>query len=432
MIRKFYSPLILLICSVNVLLADIVYVANSTGNSITAFDSLTNQVTTITDPTFNSLNTPFIPAVTPDGKLCFVSNGGISATYVTVIDTETNSVIAAINVGSASNGIAISPDGQIALVVLGGSVQIIDIPSLMSTTSVYDPDVTFLASELAVFTPDGKKAYVSNAASGSGYGSVSVIDMTMSPPTVVFDITDSSFVIPGGLNVTPDGTKLYVANYFSDELTVVNASNDQVLTTVTVGTSPTAVVFSSDGKTGFSSNLESNTISVFDTETNLVTRTIPLGADWYPKSIAISYNSTLYVDNSTANAIGFLPSSANAVTGSFPTGIFPGGIAIKSIYFSPTDVSKCQEKNVFLTQTDYVNILTWSAPTAAQAVSYNIYRDAALTDLAGSVSANGPLEFFDHNRVKGQVYTYYVVSVSENGTFSLPAQMTVSQKCSRN
>ena len=57
---------------------------------------------------------------------------------------------------------------------------------------------------------------------------------------------------------------------------------------------------------------------------------------------------------------------------------------------------------------------------------YRIYRDAALTDLASTVSANGPLQFEDHRRKKNTTYTYYIVSEEQNGSQSVPSIITVA------
>ncbi|HLF66891.1 MAG TPA: hypothetical protein VI522_04665, partial [Gammaproteobacteria bacterium] len=89
----------------------------------------------------------------------------------------------------------------------------------------------------------------------------------------------------------------------------------------------------------------------------------------------------------------------------------------------------CKTENVFLTQRDLVNRLTWSASGPSLPVSYSIYRDAALTELVAIVPATGPLQFFDHNRVPNVVYTYYLVGTNAVGTTSMPVAVTVTQNC---
>ena len=53
-------------------------------------------------------------AVSPDGTRAYVTNLGSGT--VSVIDTDTNTVIATITVGSGPAGVAVSPDGTRAYV----------------------------------------------------------------------------------------------------------------------------------------------------------------------------------------------------------------------------------------------------------------------------------------------------------------------------
>jgi hypothetical protein len=85
---------------------------------------------------------------------------------------------------------------------------------------------------------------------------------------------------------------------------------------------------------------------------------------------------------------------------------------------------------VFLLQTDYINNITWTAPTTGTTpAAYAIYRDATLTQLVSIVPANGPLQYYDHDRNPNVTYTYYIVSVDANGNQSAPVSVTVTQNC---
>lgn len=70
-------------------------------------------------------------------------------------------------------------------------------------------------------------------------------------------------------------------------------------------------------------------------------------------------------------------------------------------------------ENRSVLQRELFNIIRWTAPTGVPwtPAVYLIYRNATLTELAGSVPASGPLEFVDHNLQRGVLYTYYVVAV---------------------
>jgi hypothetical protein len=73
-----------------------------------------------------------------------------------------------------------------------------------------------------------------------------------------------------------------------------------------------------------------------------------------------------------------------------------------------------QIKNQFLTQIDLVNVLNWNPPTNFTPITYQIFRDQALTQLAGEVSSS-TFVFYDHNRIEGAVYTYYIIAVDADG-----------------
>lgn len=99
--------------------------------------------------------------------------------------------------------------------------------------------------------------------------------------------------------------------------------------------------------------------------------------------------------------------------------------AVHFLVFPPINLSGKQVKNKFLTQTDYVNCLSWEPNLAsATLASYKIYRDSGLTDLAGIVPAT-QTHFKDHNRTKNTTYTYYIVAVDANGNASSPAVVVV-------
>ncbi len=71
--------------------------------------------------------------------------------------------------------------------------------------------------------------------------------------------------------------------------------------------------------------------------------------------------------------------------------------------YPPTNGKGTQRRNRFLSGTEYVNILTWQAPTSGNTpVAFLFYRDAALTILAESAPNYPPLVFEDHARIPGQ------------------------------
>ncbi len=83
------------------------------------------------------------------------------------------------------------------------------------------------------------------------------------------------------------------------------------------------------------------------------------------------------------------------------------------------------KKDVFLTQIDLFNVITWSSLNGLTPVNYRIYRDASLTTLAAQVSAS-TLRFEDHNRKNNQLYTYFIVSVNQDSTETIIGTVSVN------
>ncbi len=77
---------------------------------------------------------------------------------------------------------------------------------------------------------------------------------------------------------------LYVSDYTSGSVSVVNVSNDQLVTRIPVGSGPDGLAFDSASGEVYVANENSGTVSVVDTKSNTVTYTIRVGS--FPHSIA--------------------------------------------------------------------------------------------------------------------------------------------------
>jgi hypothetical protein len=116
----------------------------------------------------------------------------------------------------------------------------------------------------------------------------------------------------------------------------------------------------------------------------------------------------------------------------------PGGTSMTSsadqftyILLPPANVQGHQVKNLFATQTDLINILTWQAPSQGETpVAYKIFKNAELTKLIGVVYAHDQNQFkFEvHNRRENHTYTYYLVAVDATGHQSAAVIVTVGIK----
>jgi len=131
-------------------------------------------------------------------------------------------------------------------------------------------------------------------------GTVSVIDLNTRK--IIKEI--KVHLHPSGMVLHPDGSKLYVANANSDLVSVIDTRSDAVLKTINpkpmaelpFGSAPNALAISGDGKTLYVANGGNNLIAVIDLEIDKVKGLIPTG--WYPGAVVLSKDGkNLFVAN---------------------------------------------------------------------------------------------------------------------------------------
>ena len=94
-----------------------------------------------------------------------------------------------------------------------------------------------------------------------------------------------------------------------------------------------------------------------------------------------------------------------------------------SIVPQPINGKVKKQKNRFATQADLMNSVQWQAPDISLStpiVAYQVFRNPFLRHPIATIPANKRLRFEDHNRKKGQSYTYYIVSIDAQGRKSEP------------
>ncbi len=377
------------------------YVMNGDGN-ISVINVLTNTVSTI------PIGAPVADAAfSLDGKFAYVAaNNGVF-----VINTANNAVTQ-LNSTPSMNNAVVSPNNQFAYLIQNNNPNaqmfIIDIASntIIGSPITIDP----MADALAI-APNNEKIYITSAGNESvqiidipGYATAADLTMLNEPQMTV---------------ITPDSSQAYISGGDG----VINIVNDMIHMTISVGET-TFMVFTLDGGTLYASNDVGSTVVPIDTQTNMGLTPITVGT--HPQQIAITPDGKfLYVANSGSSNVSVIDIATSSVIATIPVDNDPQFVGIANPFQPPQSVVGKQIYNRFFTQSDIINRLRWQPPsTGTMPVQYNIYRNAALTDLAGSVPASTQ-EFLDHNRKKGAVYTYYIVSVDAFGQFSSAVELTV-------
>jgi YVTN family beta-propeller protein len=303
----------------------IAYITNYDTNNVSVLDIDTNTV--VATIFLGSDNQTCGVAVTPDGSKVYVASR--TGFTVLVIATATNKLTGSpIPVGDEPRAVAVTPDGSKVYVAneFGNSVSVIatDTNTVVATIPLGN---SFFPTAVAV-TPDGSKVYVAN----SSEKTVWVID------THSNTVSGSPILVgedPEALAITPDGSKVYVGNAFDQTVSVIATNTNTVVATIPVGNRPfgTIAVTPDDSKVYVPLEM-SNSVSVIAAATNTVVATIPVGPS--PLAVAVTPDgSKAYVTNSNSGGPGtvsVIDTTTNTVVATIPVGSFPCGVAVTRVW----------------------------------------------------------------------------------------------------
>lgn len=419
--------------------APFVYVANRGSNSVSVIDAATNGVIKTIDLGSNQPAQGGEIAITPDGKTVYVPCYDGSTGTVQRIDVASNTLLQPVVLGSGEvpNSIAITPNGVYGYVTYNvggyGFVARINI----AANAVDNTISGFTAVSLITITPNGLTAYINE-------GSATFVPMNLTNDTPSFPGVVSLTIIFQTI-ASPDNHYLYVCERDSSgypgaisQFDISNPLSPVLLQSISVPSltpfAPFGLAITTDGKTLYFASGDLTpaigAIDISNPASPVVDTIIQTTSGTWPFLIALTPDQkSLYVTSFTTNQT-FAFNASSALNPTFNTAITVGtqpfGIVITPSNSGPTNVTGCKTKNVFLLQTDYINKLTWSAPANSSPTSYNIYRDAALTDLAGSSTST---EFYDHGRNPNEIYSYYITAVDSSGNQSAAASVTVTNPC---
>jgi gliding motility-associated-like protein len=224
---------------------------------------------------------------------------------ISVINTQTNSVIATIPTGVGPYGLCVSPDGSKIYVSNDVYITVID-------AATYTVIGNILFGEypgVMALSPDGSKLYVTNNYGDPGNknddSNFVVINTATNAVIATIEVGEAS----GAVAVSPDGSRLYVANIFSNNISVIDAVKNVVVATIPVDKGPLGLAISPDGSRLYvtdsgdqsTSVLAPGKVSVINTLTNTVITTIPV--DTYPIGISVTPDgSEVYVANDFGKA----------------------------------------------------------------------------------------------------------------------------------
>jgi YVTN family beta-propeller protein len=144
--------------------------------------------------------------------------------------------------------------------------------------------------------------------------------------------TVAAFNAPKAIAVTPDGKALYVANSGNQTVSVIDTATNHILRTISDPgfSTPTGLAITPDGKAIYVSNHGSGTVSKVRTSTDKVVATIgTINTNAHPTGVAITPDGTkAFVTEGGLDVVTVINLATDAVTGTISVGSDPEGIAI--------------------------------------------------------------------------------------------------------
>jgi YVTN family beta-propeller protein len=297
------------------------YIPNNGDNTVSVIDIQTNTVTA----TVNVGAGPTGVAVSPDGAKVYITNKDDDS--VSIINAKTNMVTATVNVGAGPCGAAVTPD-ETKIYVTNYDDGTVSVINTATNTVAATVNVGVNPTNIVV-SPDGTRAYVSNY----GSNTVSVIDTTTNTLTATVPVGAR----PSHIAASPDGTKIYVTNRYSNNISVIDPITNTLIADMTIGSGPSGIAVSPDGTKIYMANIGGSYVSVIDAATNTVIANVHVGSG--PFGVALTPDGTrAYVSNYVNNTVSVIDTTTNTLTATVNVGTRPysSGNFIGPAFIVPT------------------------------------------------------------------------------------------------
>jgi YVTN family beta-propeller protein len=244
-----------------------------------------------------SIESPHMVRVSPDGQYWYVI--GIAGNFIQKFNTSDDSFVAEANIGFGNwNTFAISPDGTKAWVIdLNniGRIAYVDLVN-MSLVMYYNDGSSFSSPHGSFLDPSGTFLYVTDQLGNKLY------KWDVSNPnlpeyeTVVVNTTPGQPAEPHEVMFHPDGSKYFVTCQGTDEVRVMDAATDALITVIPTSAYPLEMSISPSRGYLFVSCMEGNAVTVIDINNLTFVKNITTGFD--PHGLVVDeVEDVVYVAN---------------------------------------------------------------------------------------------------------------------------------------
>ncbi len=269
-------------------------------------------------------------AVSPDGLRAVVISQ--QSQTASILNPYTGVVSAWVTVDRRPGEVRITPDGAKAVVTSrdGTNLSIIT----LATGAKVDVPISTRADQLEI-SPDGQFAYAA-VVTADGVWRVNLNTAAVQGPKLATgDMGSVGYMAQqfSGLALSPSGNALITCNSFSNSISIIDTATWSIVKTLTIGTFPTRASFSADGSKIYITNRDSDTVSVVSNAgaASALLATIPVG-DGPFLTAATPSGSKLYVVNWNANTIGVVNLTTNTQVSTIP---IPAGQSVDGLKMSP-------------------------------------------------------------------------------------------------
>lgn len=290
---------------------------------------------------------PHEVAVSPDGETAVVANyGGESpGNTLTVVDVPGADVSSTIDLGEHQrpHGILFLGDGERVVVTVEGSqaVAVVDVGAgEVERVIETGQEVSHMVAL------HGSRAYVANI----GSGTMTALDLESGENLGSVETGEGA----EGVAVTPDGSQVWVTNRGADTVSLVDADSLEVAKTLESEGFPIRAEVTSDGERILVTNARAGALTVIDTEEREVVKRVPIrieaedpedrlfgdrfGDSSVPIGIEIAPDGErAYIAHANADRIQVLDLESWETVGTITAGREPDGMAYSTVEVAKTD-----------------------------------------------------------------------------------------------